>query len=113
MCLRSAIYMSLLGKQGLQDVATQSARAAHAFAEGIEDIGLRRVHSGPFFNEFVWKTSRPAAEVLEKVAASGLSAGVDLSMLDPEMSDCILTCVTEKRSPDDVARLVEAVKEEI
>jgi len=108
------VYLSAVGPEGLAEVGKVNWSRSHAARDGLAGLDVVSIpFTGPFFNEFVWKTSRPAAEVLEKVSASGVSAGVDLSMLDPKMSDCILTCVTEKRSPDDVARLVEAVKEAI
>jgi glycine dehydrogenase subunit 1 len=106
------IYLSALGPNGLAEVGKVNWSRSHAAMEGLASLdGITRPFDGPFFNEFVWKTSRPASEVLHKVGASGISAGVDLGMLDPALSDCILTCVTEKRSLDDVSRLVEAVKE--
>jgi len=108
MCLRSAIYMSLLGKQGLQEVATQSARAAHAFAEGIEDIGLRRVHSGPFFNEFVIDASeRP--ELYEQLRREGFLMGIPLSRWWPEREHQYLVALTELHYPY-VLELVHEVK---
>lgn len=108
------IYLSALGPNGLAEVGKVSWTRSHAALEGLLDIdGVTRGFSGPFFNEFVWKSSRPAVDVLRDVAASGVSAGVDLGKLDPSLSDFILTCVTEKRSADDVDRLVGAVREAI
>lgn len=108
MCLRSAIYMSLLGKDGLQDVANQSARAAHAFAEGIEDAGLKRVHDGPFFNEFVVDASaRP--ELYEELRRDGFLMGVPLSRWYPEREHQYLVALTEMHYPV-VRELVQEVK---
>jgi glycine dehydrogenase subunit 1 len=108
------IYLSALGPNGLAEVGKVNWSRSHAAMEGLAALdGVTHPFDGPVFNEFVWQTSRPAADVLHDVAASGVSAGVDLGMLDPSLSDCILTCVTEKRSAEDVSRLVGAVREVI
>ena len=53
MCLRATVYLSLLGRKGLVDLAEKNARAARFLASGLEKLGLRLEHKGPFFNEFV------------------------------------------------------------
>jgi len=108
MCLRAAIYLSLLGRKGLQQVARQSARAAHAFAEGIEEVGLTRVHDGPFFNEFVVDaTARPGLR--EKLRGAGFVMGVPLSRWWPDRKDQYLVALTELHYPE-VGDLVQEVK---
>ncbi len=109
MCLRSTIYLSLLGKQGLQEVSRQSAQAAHAFAVALEDMGLRRVHSGPYFNEFVLDTSaRPG--LWDALRESGFILGIPLSRWWPERAHQYLVALTECQFSE-VAALVKEVKD--
>ncbi|MAG58025.1 MAG: aminomethyl-transferring glycine dehydrogenase [Planctomycetes bacterium] len=108
MCLRSVIYLSLLGREGLQTAARQSARAAHAFAEGIEDVGLKRLHSGPFFNEFVVDAAaRPG--LFETLQAHGFVMGIPLAKWWPKRKDQYLVALTELHYPK-VLELVQEVK---
>ena len=41
------------------------------------------------------------------LAAEGIIGGLDLGRYYPEMADCMLLCVTEKRSKAEIDRLVE------
>ena len=79
-----------------------------AFAQALADFGLMELQ--PKFNEFGWQTPMPATDLLDRLSQSGISAGVDLGRFYEDLSNCVLTCVTEKRSPDDVDRLVKAVE---
>jgi glycine dehydrogenase subunit 1 len=106
------VYLSALGPKGLEEVGAVSWSRAHRAREGLSSLpGVESPFEGAFFNEFVWKSPIPAQDLLSKVAQSGISAGVDLGVFDPGLSDCILTCATEKRSEEDIARLVSAVGE--
>jgi glycine dehydrogenase subunit 1 len=77
MCLRSAIHISLMGRKGLEEAARMSARAARAFLAVLEELGLKRVYSGTFFNEFVVDCSaRPALGA--RLEAAGFLLGIPL-----------------------------------
>ena len=52
---------------------------------------------GPFFHESVYRSQRPAAEVLDKLAERGILGGVDLSGDYPELGEGVLVCATEMR----------------
>ncbi|HYT31727.1 MAG TPA: aminomethyl-transferring glycine dehydrogenase subunit GcvPA, partial [Thermoanaerobaculia bacterium] len=80
MALASNIHMSLLGKRGLREVATQS----HAKAEYLKGLlatisGFRIPFSGPTFNEFLVEGPRPAAPMISDLARQGILAGAPLS----------------------------------
>ena len=108
MCLRASIYLSLLGKEGLQDVARQSARAAHAFCEALEEVGLKRVHDGSFFNEFVVDASaRP--QLWEALRASGFVMGIPLAQWWPDREHQYLVALTELHYPQ-IRDLIQEVK---
>ena len=108
------VYLSALGPTGLAEVGTVNVSRSHAARKGLLSIpNVTCPFDGPFFNEFVWQTPSSASAVLDKIARSGVSAGVDLGRFDPDLSNCVLTCVTEKRSADDVARLIAAVREAV
>ncbi len=94
MCLRATIYLSLLGHKGLQELARKNASTAAFFAQGLEELGMPRVHTGPVFNEFVIDTSaRPDA--VEKLKEAGIVLGVSLEPFDSSRKNQYLVACTE------------------
>ncbi|MEX0929830.1 MAG: aminomethyl-transferring glycine dehydrogenase subunit GcvPA [Balneolales bacterium] len=104
MALASTIYMALLGKKGIQEVADQSTQKAHYLASEINKLdGYSLYFNKPFFKEFVVKTPRPPAEIISKLYDKGYLAGLDLSHFNDEG---LMIAVTEKRSKADMDELV-------
>ncbi len=94
--LQAAVYLSLLGKEGLREVAAQSAQKAHYLAGKIAAIpGFSLKYSSPYFREFVVETPIPAAIVVERMLEQKIFAGYDLSA---HGETGLLVAVTEKRS---------------
>ncbi|MEI6756733.1 MAG: aminomethyl-transferring glycine dehydrogenase subunit GcvPA [Chlorobium sp.] len=103
--LQAAVYLSLLGKQGLRQVAEQSARNAHYLAGKIAAIpGFSLKYQAPFFREFVVETPIPAAEVIERMLDKKVFAGYDLAV---HGESGLLVAVTEKRSREELDSFVE------
>ena len=101
--LMATVFMSVYGKQGLRELASQNLAKAHYLASGL-DLPF----SGPFFNEFVvnprGRTPEEAnAALLEKQIVGGLALG----RFFPELSDSLLLCATEMSRRADM----DAVKE--
>ncbi|HYC77750.1 MAG TPA: aminomethyl-transferring glycine dehydrogenase subunit GcvPA [Planctomycetota bacterium] len=108
MCLRSVVYLSLMGRRGVEDVAMKNAKAARWFADGLRNLGLPTVHSGPFFNEFVVDCSAKPA-LYEKLLQRDVVFGVPLARRFPERRDQYLVNVTEVHYPD-LEALLDEVK---
>jgi glycine dehydrogenase subunit 1 len=100
--LQAAVYLSLLGKQGLQQVAAQSAQRAHYLAGKIASIpGFSLKYTAPFFREFVVETPIPAAVVIERMLEHKVFAGYDLAA---HGETGLLVAVTEKRTRQELDR---------
>ena len=71
------------------------------------------VLNGSFFNEFTVKLNKPAAPIVEALAAKRILAGVPVSRLLPGagLDDHLILASTEVNSDDDRAALVAALKE--
>jgi glycine dehydrogenase subunit 1 len=112
-CLAFTIHMTLLGEAGL----TRLARINHAHAVKLADrlsaVDGVEVLNRTFFNEFTVKLAKPAAEVVERLAAKGVLAGVPVSRLLPNagLDDLLLVASTEVNTDDDRAAFVAALKE--
>jgi glycine dehydrogenase subunit 1 len=105
--LRASVYLSLLGPQGLREVAELCTRKAHYAAEWItasESFAL--AFDQPFFKEFVIREAGGEVEALLKDAADhGILAGVPLGKWYPELADSVLVTVTEKRTKGEIDTL--------
>lgn len=108
--LAATVYLSLMGKQGLKEVATQNARKARYAMDTIcSTPGFTRKFSSPFFNEFVIQCRENPALINRKLEEQGILGGLELGRFYAELQDCILFCVTEMSSKQDIDALVSAL----
>ncbi|MEW5768905.1 MAG: aminomethyl-transferring glycine dehydrogenase subunit GcvPA [Pseudomonadota bacterium] len=99
----ATIHMSLLGPQGLKDVALAShanTRALVAKLTAVESV--QQVFASPYFHEVVLRLGSPVDEVLRALRAQGILGGYALGGDYPELADCILVCATETKTDDDL-----------
>jgi len=111
MALAATVYMSAIGKQGIQDVANLCTQKAHYLAEQltkIDDVSLK--YDQPFFNEFVVTLPLPAKEIIQALLEANIFAGIDLGKHSPEKANDLLIAVTEKRTKSEMDAFVSALK---
>ncbi|MDX2170759.1 MAG: aminomethyl-transferring glycine dehydrogenase subunit GcvPA [Deltaproteobacteria bacterium] len=108
--LAATVYLALLGKQGLRQLAHVNLVRAHRAAERLTAGGRwRAAFSAPFFNEFAVR-GRDAQTVLTRAQAAGVLAGVPLGQWYPELDDALLLAVTEVHDDGALARLAEVLE---
>ena len=108
--LAATAYLSLMGRQGLRELAARNVELAHDALAALEATGFRRRFSGQFFNEFVIAIDRPEA-ALAAAERRGVLAGLSLARDYPELDGVLLIAVTEMNPAADVASLCEVLKE--
>ena len=109
--LTAAIYLSLLGKEGLREVASLCYNKAHYAARKISELkGYEILNPGPFFHEFVVKCPKPVEELQEHLLEHGILGGYDLSGSYPVFENCLLIAVTEMNSKQDIDDLCLVLK---
>jgi glycine dehydrogenase subunit 1 len=114
MALASTIYMSLLGKHGLRQVAELCYHKAHYAAGKISALeGFSLALEAPFFHEFVVRCPRPVAEINAYLLEEGILGGYDLGEAYPQLENHMLIAVTEMNTREDIDRLVEALAEAV
>lgn len=96
--LRATIYLSLMGKYGLRDLAYQNHAKARYLHERLSSNPQLRVSTEPHFNEFVVELPRSAASVVVALANRGIQAGLDLGRFDAQRQNQLLVTVTELNS---------------
>jgi len=112
LALGAAIYVSALGKTGLEQVANLCYQKAHYAASELSKIEGFGLHfNEPFFHEFVLRTPKPASEVNQYLLDNGILGGYDLGQDYPSLSNHLLVAVTEMNSKDEIDTLVEILKE--
>ena len=108
--LTATVFLSLLGKQGLRELAEQNlAKTAYARSRLAAVDGLSLPFSAPVFNEFVVRSRRPVGELLAALEARGILGGIPLGGDYPELADAILVCVTEQHRRADIDALVQGL----
>ena len=110
--LGTAVYLSLLGKKGLRQVAELCYQKAHYAAAQLSKIdGMGLCFTEPFFHEFALCINRPVDEVNEHLLEHGILGGYDLGQDYPALKDHMLIAVTEMNSKEEIDMLVEALSE--
>jgi len=112
--LAFSIYLTLLGGTGLARMAELSHDRAVATARALGAIPGVAVINQTWFNEFAVRLPRPAAAVVELLAARGVLGGVPLSRLCPDRADLaavLLIATSECTDHDDIAALAAALRE--
>jgi glycine dehydrogenase subunit 1 len=110
--LAATIHLSLLGREGLRDVAESSVQNAHYAWRKLQDVdGVTPLFPDtPFAREFAVATRENSRSILERGFEAGILAGVSLSRFASlEAPDGLLLAFTEKRSREEIDRLVDVL----
>lgn len=109
--IAAAVYLTLLGKQGVRDVAHQCLQKAHYAQRMITSLpGFEAAWERPFFHEFVVRTTADPEELVQRLLEHQIIGGLPLGRFYPELSDCMLFCVTEARTKEEIDRLAAALE---
>ena len=114
MAIAAAVYLSWLGPEGLRRLGELCLRRTAVAAQRLGDIpGCRMRFGGPRFKELVLETPRDGDELAAGLAGRGYLVGPGLGRWFPELSNCLLVAVTERRTGADIEGLAEAVEKEL
>lgn len=106
LALAAAIYLAVLGKQGLRKVAELNLYKTAYAKDAIAGVpGYRLAFAAPTFNEFVVRTPLPPDEVNRRLLAHNVLGGAPLGRWYPDLADSWLVCVTEQRTREEIDRL--------
>ncbi len=106
----ATIHMSLLGAQGLMQVAERCHHNTHELVNALTQIdGVECVFNAPYFHEALLKLTKPVDEVLTCLRAAGIDGGYAIGTHYPELGNTLLVCATEMRTDEDIARYATAL----
>jgi glycine dehydrogenase subunit 1 len=101
--LAAAVYLALMGKNGLYKIAELCIQKSHYLAEQIAGVdGFSLKYDRPFFKEFVVQSEQNVSTVINKMRLHGILAGIPLGEVDENLADCFLCSVTEKKSREEL-----------
>ncbi len=108
LALRATVHLSLLGPQGLRETAEHCVRkTAYARQQFRRSGRFEIVHDAAVFKEFVVRDREHAVgELMDQALGQGILAGIPLGSWYPELDDCFLVAVTEKRTRAEIDRLL-------
>lgn len=109
--LRAVVYLSLLGKNGMKELALINLDKA-AFAKSLlEKVpGVVKVGESHFFNEFPVLLSKNADEVVHKMIVKGYIPGLPLGRFYKGMDKYLLIAVTEQRTKEEIVKFAESLE---
>jgi glycine dehydrogenase subunit 1 len=111
MALRATVYMGLLGRQGMREVAELCVQKSHHAARLVHEIpGYRLPFASPFFREFVVECPIEARKVIEGGLEFGVRPGINLGRFRPEWKNLLLVAVTELRSAEEIGHWAQALR---
>lgn len=99
----ATIHMSLLGAEGLRQVAYQCHHNTHELAAALTEIpGVTVVFNAPYFHEVLLELDKPVDEVLKRLAQANIAGGYAPNRHYPQLKNTLLVCATEMRTPQDI-----------
>lgn len=106
----ATIHMSLLGPEGLYQVALSCHHNTQELSEALCRIpGVERVFAAPFFHEVLLRFNQPVDHVLHALSERGIAGGYPVASHYPGLQDTLLICATEMRTPEDIKQYEEAL----
>lgn len=104
MALHSLVYASVMGVEGLVDVAKRAYNNAHYLKDELVKTGLVKANGNPFFKEFVIETKFGVDGFLKYMEDAGFLAGVKID------NNHLLVCASEVRTKEEIDEYVKLVE---
>ena len=109
--LAATVHLTLLGKEGLREMAHQNlSKAQFALAELTKIPGVKRTFAAPFFNEFTIELPRSARIVNHQLLKEKIIGPLPLGPSYPELTKNALVCVTETTQRAEIEKLASSIR---
>jgi glycine dehydrogenase subunit 1 len=109
--LAVTIYLAVMGKQGLRELALLNLSKTDYMKKKLSKIqGFEMRFSGDTFNEVVLKCPKPANQIRDALLEYKILAGLPLGSYYPELDDSLLLCATELNTVEDIDLLADKLE---
>jgi len=102
----ATVYMSLLGSQGLREVAVASHKGLAMLRFELEAVGITPRFNGPCFHEQVFELPVAADAMVDALLRESVVPGLSLAFMGERFAHSLLINVTETKTEEDIANLV-------
>jgi glycine dehydrogenase subunit 1 len=110
--LRTTIYLTTMGRDGMKQVANLCFQKAHYAADEIRKLkGYAMRFNAPFFKEFAITCPKSAADVNAALLKKKIIGGFECGRFFPDEKNTLLIAVTELNSKQEIDSLVQALGE--
>lgn len=107
--MTAAVYLSTMGKKGLEKAAALSMSKAHYLANRLCELeGFKLVYSGSYFNEFMTTSHGNPNHLMKRLEEHGILGGYPLQ---GKHDGDILWCATEMNTKEQIDELIHIIKE--
>ena len=108
LALRATVYMTLMGKCGLPYLAKLCYNKSQYAAEQINMLpNYNLLYGTSFVKEFIIRTKHNVKDLVQYC----LDKGILIHNIDANIKNCIQIAVTEKRSIEDINKLIKCLKD--
>ena len=122
LALRATVYLTLLGPQGLKELAELCFQKAHYAAKQIEQLpDFELMFDAPFFKEFTIRVPGDPQKTISNLSDIGVGIGPALNQFhfqgcgqdldNQDVESGILVAVTEQRSKSEIDTLVQELED--
>ncbi len=109
--LMAVVYLSVMGREGIIDVAKQCiSKANYAMEKLLTTNKFKKIYEGPIFKEFVLETTLDTAKIEKALYDEKIIGPLDLSRFNKNKKNQLLFTVTEKRTKEEIDRMVDIIK---
>ena len=109
--LAAAVYLVSLGKEGLREVALQTTKKAHYALNKMTESGkYKPLFNKPFFKEFAVTSEASPNTINKKLLDENILGGYMLEKDYPQYKNGILYAVTEKRTKEEIDKLISVLE---
>ena len=109
--LAVTIYLAVMGKQGLRELALLNLSKTDYMKKKLSKIqGFEMQFSGGTFNEVVLKCPKPANQIRDALLEYKILAGLPLGSYYPELDDSLLLCATELNTVEGIDLLADKLE---
>lgn len=106
MAIASTMYLALVGRDGLRNVAKLCYSKAHLLYDRLVGLGFKALNDKSFYNEFLMEAPAGSSKkILSNLRKEGILGGLNLG------NDKVLICCTEMNSLQDIESYFSIVKE--
>jgi glycine cleavage system P protein (glycine dehydrogenase) subunit 1 len=110
LALAGLVHLSLLGPQGLRETGETCMALAQYAKDALESAGVELLFpEKATFKEFAVRVGRSGREAIRDARNRGVNPGYPLGRDYPGLDDALLVAVTEKRTTEEIDRLVQVL----